>query len=52
MLVARAALPTPRRPGEFDPSEEFELHEWVPIHLGPLDLSINKAVVYLLLGAC
>ena len=36
--------------GEFDPSHEFELHEWVPIHLGPLDLSINKAVVYLLLG--
>ncbi|MDQ3086555.1 MAG: F0F1 ATP synthase subunit A, partial [Actinomycetota bacterium] len=25
--------------------------EWVPIHLGPLDLSINKAVAYLLLGA-
>jgi F-type H+-transporting ATPase subunit a len=37
--------------GEFDPSKEFELHDWVPIHLGPLDLSINKAVVYLLLGA-
>ncbi len=37
--------------GEFDPTEEFELHEWVPIHLGPLDLSINKAVVYLILGS-
>jgi F-type H+-transporting ATPase subunit a len=37
--------------GEFDPTEEFELHEWVPIHLGPLDLSINKAVVYLLIGS-
>jgi F-type H+-transporting ATPase subunit a len=37
--------------GEFDPSHEFELHDWVPIHLGPLDLSINKAVVYLLMGA-
>jgi F-type H+-transporting ATPase subunit a len=36
--------------GEFDPSTEFELHEWVPIHLGPLDMSINKAVVYLMLG--
>ncbi len=32
-------------------SEEWTLHEWVPIHLGPLDLSINKAVAYLLLGA-
>jgi F-type H+-transporting ATPase subunit a len=37
--------------GTFDPSKEFELHEWVKIHLGPLDLSITKAVVYLLIGA-
>jgi F-type H+-transporting ATPase subunit a len=36
--------------GEFDPSREFEQHDWVPIHLGPLDLSITKAVVYLMLG--
>ena len=37
--------------GEFDPTTEFEQHEWVSIHLGPLDLSITKAVVYLMLGA-
>jgi F-type H+-transporting ATPase subunit a len=37
--------------GEFHPEEEFELHPWIPIHIGPLDLSINKAVAYLLLGA-
>src|SRR6266498_68663 len=36
--------------GEFDPTTEFEQHEWVPIHLGPLNLSITKAVVYLMLG--
>jgi F-type H+-transporting ATPase subunit a len=36
--------------GTFDPTKEFEQHEWVPIHLGPLDLSITKAVVYLMLG--
>jgi F-type H+-transporting ATPase subunit a len=36
--------------GEFDPTEEFEQHEWVPIHLGPFNLSITKAVVYLLIG--
>ena len=36
--------------GEFDPVKEFEQHEWVSIHLGPLDLSITKAVVYLMLG--
>jgi len=37
--------------GEFDPTKEFEQHEWIPIHLGPLNLSITKAVVYLMLGA-
>jgi F-type H+-transporting ATPase subunit a len=36
---------------KFDPSTEFELHDWVPIHLGPLDMSINKAVVYLWISA-
>src|SRR6266540_5109774 len=36
--------------GEFDPTTEFEQHEWIPIHLGPLNLSVTKAVVYLLLG--
>ena len=35
---------------EFDPAAEWELHEWIPIHIGPLDMSINKAVAYLLLG--
>jgi F-type H+-transporting ATPase subunit a len=32
-------------------SDEWELHDWIPIHIGPLDLSINKAVAYLMLGA-
>ncbi len=36
--------------GDFDPTTEFEQHEWIPIHLGPLNLSITKAVVYLMLG--
>ena len=36
--------------GNFDPTTEFEQHDWIPIHLGPLNLSITKAVVYLMLG--
>jgi len=36
---------------EFDPSHEFEQREWIPIHMGPLDLSITKAVAYLMLGS-
>jgi F-type H+-transporting ATPase subunit a len=49
------ALPAPvlaatEEEEEFDPSNEFELHAWIPIEIGPLDLSINKAVAYLFLG--
>src|SRR5216110_3210198 len=35
----------------FNPANEFELKQWVSIHLGPLDLSINKAVAYLAIGS-
>jgi F-type H+-transporting ATPase subunit a len=35
---------------EFKPQEEFELHPWVSLEFGPIDLSINKAVAYLWLG--
>src|SRR5581483_2302951 len=37
--------------GDFDPTVEFEQHEWVPIHLGGLNMSITKAVVYLMIGS-
>jgi F-type H+-transporting ATPase subunit a len=37
--------------GDFEPQDEFKLPAWVDIHLGGLDLSINKAVVYLWVGA-
>jgi F-type H+-transporting ATPase subunit a len=37
--------------GSFHPEEEFKLNDWVSIHLGPLDMSINKAVAYLALGS-
>ena len=36
--------------GKFDPTTEFEQHEWISIHIGGLDLSITKAVVYLMIG--
>jgi F-type H+-transporting ATPase subunit a len=36
--------------GEFHPETEFEQHPWISIHVGALDLSITKAVTYLLLG--
>jgi len=45
------AAPASASASTFDPSDEFKLSDWVPIHLGPIDLSINRAVVYLLLGS-
>jgi F-type H+-transporting ATPase subunit a len=50
-LMALALPQAALAKGEFDPSEEFEQHPWVPIHIGPLDLSITKAVAYLMLGS-
>ncbi len=35
---------------EFQPQNEFKLESWVPIHIGGLDLSINRAVLYLVLA--
>jgi F-type H+-transporting ATPase subunit a len=35
----------------FQPQNEFKLEPWVSIHLGSLDLSINKAVLYLLIAS-
>jgi F-type H+-transporting ATPase subunit a len=35
----------------FQPQNEFKLEPWVSIHLGGIDLSINKAVLYLALAS-
>ncbi|HEY6962851.1 MAG TPA: F0F1 ATP synthase subunit A [Gaiellaceae bacterium] len=54
ILVTTIALLAPSTAfarGSFDPTEEFKQDEWVPIHLGPLNLSITKAVAYLMLGS-
>ena len=35
----------------FQPQEEFRLHPWISIHIGSVDMSINRAVLYLFLAA-
>jgi F-type H+-transporting ATPase subunit a len=50
VLFALAVPSVAMARGEFDPTTEFEQHEWISIHLGPLNMSITKAVVYLMLG--
>ena len=49
-LAALAFVPSANA-GTFNPANEFELKDWIPIHAGPIDLSINKAVAYLALCA-
>jgi F-type H+-transporting ATPase subunit a len=51
LCLATLALPANALAAEFDPSKEFELKPWVSIHVAGLDLSINKAVVYLFIAA-
>jgi F-type H+-transporting ATPase subunit a len=36
---------------EFQPQNEFKLDNWIPIHIGGVDLSINKAVLYLFIAS-
>jgi F-type H+-transporting ATPase subunit a len=52
LTMLALAVPAPAfARGDFDPTTEFEQHEWVSIHLGGLNLSITKAVVYLMISA-
>jgi F-type H+-transporting ATPase subunit a len=36
---------------EFKPQNEFKLESWIPINIAGIDLSINRAVLYLVLAA-
>jgi F-type H+-transporting ATPase subunit a len=36
---------------EFKPQDEFKLHNWISIHIGGIDFSINRAVLYLVLAS-
>ncbi len=51
VLPATAFAQSTTEDTEFDPSHEWELQTWGPeLKLGPIDMSINKAVAYLILG--
>jgi len=52
LLLGTLALiaPAPALAEDFDVETEFQLHPWVKLKAGPIDLSINKAVAYLWLG--
>jgi F-type H+-transporting ATPase subunit a len=48
--IALASSATGAEEEKFNPEHDFDPGEWIPIHIGPLDLSINKTVAYLILG--
>src|SRR3954449_7357778 len=51
VAILGAAFGSAGKNDEYQPQNEFKLDPWVSIKLGGLDLSINKAVLYLFLAA-
>ena len=50
-IVAFAVLGTAGRNDAFMPQEEFALPPWISLKIGGIDMSINKAVLYLFIAA-
>jgi F-type H+-transporting ATPase subunit a len=48
-LLINAAFPSAGRNQDYQPQNEFKLDPWVQLQIGQLDMSINKAVLYLFL---
>jgi F-type H+-transporting ATPase subunit a len=50
-IVLGAGLGSAGKNSDYQPQNEFKLDPWISIKLGGLDMSINKAVLYLFLAA-
>jgi F-type H+-transporting ATPase subunit a len=50
-IVLAAAFGSAGKNDVYQPQDEFKLDPWISIKLGGLDLSINKAVLYLFIAA-
>ena len=50
-ILLGVLFPSAGRNEEFKPQNEFKLDPWIPLKIGPLDMSINRAVLYLALAA-
>jgi F-type H+-transporting ATPase subunit a len=50
-ILLYALLGSEGRNEEFKPQNEFKLDNWISLEIGPVDMSINKAVLYLFLGS-
>jgi F-type H+-transporting ATPase subunit a len=50
-IAVGAVLGSEGMNNDYKPQNEFKLDPWISIKIGPVDLSINKAVLYLFLAA-
>jgi F-type H+-transporting ATPase subunit a len=50
-IVLGALFGSAGKNDEFKPQNEFKLDAWIPIKIGKIDLSVNRAVFYLLLAS-
>ncbi len=50
-VIIAVAVPSEGKNDAFKPQNEFRLEPWISIKIGGLDMSINKAVLYLFLAA-
>jgi F-type H+-transporting ATPase subunit a len=50
-IILGAAFGSHGMNNEYKPQNEFKLDSWVSLKLGPVDMSINKAVLYLFLAS-
>jgi F-type H+-transporting ATPase subunit a len=48
-ILLGAAFGSEGRNDAYKPQNEFKLDKWIPIKIGSVDLSVNKAVLYLLI---
>jgi F-type H+-transporting ATPase subunit a len=53
LLMIAIGILFPKEPDNnaYKPQNEFKLDPWISLKLGPIDMSINKAVMYLLIAA-
>jgi F-type H+-transporting ATPase subunit a len=49
-ILLLVAFPSEGKNEEFQPQEEFRLEPWIDLDLGAVDLSFNRAVLYLLIA--
>ena len=49
-IIVNLLFPSEGKNEEFQPQNEFKLDPWVELKLGPFDMSLNKAVLYLVLA--